>query len=597
VCVSSVRRLPCLALAIVAGLLGCATLFAVLGRPPPARAAGAGTTHDFPGCGATIQACINTAADGDTIRILTGTYQTTLVLTRPVSLTGVSSAAVILRAPEFQRVLSIGGASISGSVVISGLTMVDGFGGAQGGGIWIGGNASPLLANLVISGSSAQLGGGVYAAANSLLRLQDVTLMHNTAITGGGAYAAGSANLAGGQVLTNTASAGRGGGVYVAGDSVINAGLFQANQCTAVGCRGGGLYVSGTLALTGTQFISNASLHLGGGAATDGPAALTGALFRGNSANAGGGLAALAGVALTGTDFISNTVDSEGGGAGIMGQATVIGGLFQGNQCTQSNCGAGGLLAFPALALTGTRFIANSAQGSAGGVFASSDLILLGSHGASILPAACASGPCAAGGPPASDRRVSIANAWFVANSAGTSGGGLAHALGEAEVVNTLFAGNQAGQGGAAVLVHTASQFRLLHATIASAPASSGSAMLVVSDGAIAVTNTLFSGYAIGLERQTGSAAEDYNLFSGPGLPYSGTVNSGGNSLNGAAGFANPAAGDFRLGPGSDAIDRGTNAGVVFDAFGAPRPIGPGFDIGFHEFDPVRRLYLPLVMR
>ncbi|MDX1437067.1 MAG: right-handed parallel beta-helix repeat-containing protein [Anaerolineales bacterium] len=51
--------------------------------------------------------------------------------------------------------------------------------------------------------------------------------------------------------------------------------------------------------------------------------------------------------------------------------------------------------------------------------------------------------------------------------------------------------------------------------------------------------------------------------------------------------FVNAAAGDFRLKPGSPAIDAGTSLGdVPTDLAGSPRPGGAGFDIGAYEFHP-----------
>lgn len=51
--------------------------------------------------------------------------------------------------------------------------------------------------------------------------------------------------------------------------------------------------------------------------------------------------------------------------------------------------------------------------------------------------------------------------------------------------------------------------------------------------------------------------------------------------------FFNLADGDFRLLPGSPAINAGTSTfAPSFDIWGRPRPIGAGYDIGAHEFDP-----------
>jgi hypothetical protein len=70
-----------------------------------------------------------------------------------------------------------------------------------------------------------------------------------------------------------------------------------------------------------------------------------------------------------------------------------------------------------------------------------------------------------------------------------------------------------------------------------------------------------------------------------------------GDSSPGGAGRANPAAGDYRLALGSAARDAGVDFGFSTDFFGSPRPLGPGFDTGYHEYDPVWRLFLALVRR
>jgi hypothetical protein len=55
--------------------------------------------------------------------------------------------------------------------------------------------------------------------------------------------------------------------------------------------------------------------------------------------------------------------------------------------------------------------------------------------------------------------------------------------------------------------------------------------------------------------------------------------------------FLSAATGDYRLAPGSAAIDKGTAsfAGAsapAVDAWGTPRPQGAGFDVGAHEWKP-----------
>lgn len=62
--------------------------------------------------------------------------------------------------------------------------------------------------------------------------------------------------------------------------------------------------------------------------------------------------------------------------------------------------------------------------------------------------------------------------------------------------------------------------------------------------------------------------------------------------------FRHAAGGDYRLQEGSPCVDAGTPQGAPSeDVKGIPRPIGPGYDMGAHEFFEFFEMYLPLVMR
>ena len=374
----------------------------------------------YPGaapCNTSLQACIDGATAGDTIVIQAGTYVTSFTLNKAVSLTGVSSATVILHALPDTRVLEVTGAAISNSVVISGLTFTGGsLAGSNcsascGGGVLLRGSAQPLLLNVIITGNSAWDGGGLYAASGSLLRMTNS------------------------QVLSNT-SGNAGGGALVIGAAMLNGGLFQGNQCTLDGCNGGGLRTFSILALTGTQFLSNSASATGGGVSAFGAATLNGGLFQGNAASQGGGLFANDTLALTGTQFFSNTAGFYGGAVRAWGAVVVNGGLFQANQCTQASCSGGGLSALTSVALSGTQFISNTSNESGGGAYSAGATVL---DGGLFQANQCTQGGCQGGGL-YTISTLTPTRTQFLSNSARLGGGGVL--AGAGVLTGGLFQGN-----------------------------------------------------------------------------------------------------------------------------------------------------------
>jgi nitrous oxidase accessory protein NosD len=118
---AGLRRMGYCLLPVLLGAGAALALLLITGAP--ARPAYAGT---FPACGATIQACIDAAQAGDTIFIPAGDYTESLTLNKAVSLTGQLSGTTFLHALPNTRVLTVTGAAVNSSVVISGLTFTGG---------------------------------------------------------------------------------------------------------------------------------------------------------------------------------------------------------------------------------------------------------------------------------------------------------------------------------------------------------------------------------------------------------------------------------------------------------------------------------------
>ena len=323
-------------------------------------------------CG-TIQCMIDAAHDGDTIIIPAGTYTESLTLSKSVSLTGVNSDTTIIHAVAGQRVLTVTGATITNSVVISGLTFMAGLA-DKGGGILIEQQARPIIRNLLLYNNRADQGGGLYSYGP--VSMIDTRVISNGAIHGGGgAYAGMTATLTGGEFIANDSWA-DGGGAYLVQAAIITGTQFRNNH----GSNGGGLFADlntypGPWVLTNTEFLGNAA-QAGGGAALFGTSQITvqidGGRFENNTSSTYGGGLLGDRVRLSGTRFISNSAVSSGGGA-LVYDASVTDSLFERNAISTGD--GGGLMAHNLL-LRHTTFVSNTASGNGGGLFASEAVTL-----------------------------------------------------------------------------------------------------------------------------------------------------------------------------------------------------------------------------
>jgi|SRR5579859_187669 len=467
-------RLGVVAATLLAGLMACGALLAVMSGPVPAALAAGPVIYPSLSapCNTTLQACIDGTTAGATIQVQAGTYVTNgLTLNKAVSLTGVSRATVILHALPNQRVLTVTGALVNSSVIISGLTFADGHavGGACpagcGGALLITDTAQPLLVNLIITGSLADhFGGGLYADTGSPLVMSGVVVRNNSASSrgggasaqenvtlnggafehdqctglcsaGGGLFANGNLTLTGTQFLNN-ASVALGGGAIVNGSATLNGGLFQNNQCTGSGCGGGGgLLVNRALTATNTQFLNNIDLFAGGARAY-GNVTLNGGLFENNQCVAagcqGGGLSA-GNLAVTLTEFLSNTSVSDGGGA-VGLNVTLNGARFQNNQCTGAGCDGGGLFTFGDLSATNSSFLNNQADSQGGGSSSQRNVTLNGG--------VYANNQSRFGGGLFAGLNITATHSQFLSNTSADNGGGLI-TLHKITIDGGLFQGNR----------------------------------------------------------------------------------------------------------------------------------------------------------
>jgi len=276
-------------------------------------------------------------------------------------------------------------------------------------------DTSVILSNVTISNGTSNVGGGIYALGS--LTLNNVNIYSNTASWGGGVYIDGhvltiisgtwqrnSASIIGGALASQASAASISGTVFISNTADRGAGLANVNNISGT--------IFGMLLMTNVQVLSNTApltTGLGAGIYNDGYLILTNGLVNYNrSGGTAGGLynsALTATVAITGSQFVSNTA-SNGGGGGIFnyspmiltntiiqsntatgggginnnnGTVTMTGGLIAYNTATQSGGSGGGVRSSPYLKLVGVTVRNNYSAGSGGGVLASGQLILVDS--------------------------------------------------------------------------------------------------------------------------------------------------------------------------------------------------------------------------
>jgi hypothetical protein len=210
-----------------------------------------------PHCLATIQAALDAAGDGDTIRVAPGTYAGGIVVTKNVALVG--AAAPATRISGGGPVVTIGSATAAPTVLLVGLTIT--------GGSATGNPQAPLCGPDVPAcgpgyPESTALGGGVEAFPGT-----NVTIVRS-AITG------------------NTAAPGR-------STSSVKAVCPGPAPCPASFSAGAGIDNWGTMTLIGTTVSDNHAASVqsnGGGIASERHSSLTllGSRVVGNSASAAG---------------------------------------------------------------------------------------------------------------------------------------------------------------------------------------------------------------------------------------------------------------------------------------------------------------------
>lgn len=186
-----------------------------------------------------LQAAINVAEPGSTLRLCPGTFRvtSTLLIEKDLILAGSGADATILDGEGQIRVLAVGGER---TVTVRDLTITRGFaaGEERGGGIVNSGELT--LHRMTVSFCEAEKGGGVALFLGSTLTMLASTIERNTARDdGGGISNDGTVIMNEGSFVTNNAAGDQGGGIMtLVGPLTMNGGSFVTEN-TAL--DGGGI--------------------------------------------------------------------------------------------------------------------------------------------------------------------------------------------------------------------------------------------------------------------------------------------------------------------------------------------------------------------
>jgi len=533
------------------------TLLCLLAMPTPLAQADPGILFVAPSgdcgsanpCYSTIQAAVDAASPGDEIRIAAGVY--TDMSVRPKN--DITTTGVVTQVVYISKTLTIyGGYTLSNwttAYPISNPTTLDAQG--QGRVLYITGHISPVIEGLRITGGDALgLGGSDEQYCDLFL-----------AGAGGGIYIiTATTTISNSEVFSNT-GARCGGGLYLhRSPAKLYSNTIISNNSTGEYAMGGGLYLYQSPAILQKNTIaSNTAREYGGGLLImESTADLSENTIVSNTVSgsngSGGGLCLAGGATTISRNTVTANVARVGGGLYLLGGT----GTLRGNTIMSNIAYEGGGMYTGSDAYTyeGNRVISNIAT-RGGGLYIGNSVALYGDV--------------------------------IISNSA-DFGGGLYLHWSQSTMTNTIIADNRATTNGGGLYLLSSSP-RLLHTTIARNTSGDGSGIYVTNFAtaysAVMLTNTILTSHTVGIS-VTGGNTVTMNAVLWYGTPV--TVSQATtatvimqNQHLGDPALVDPNEGNYHIGPGSAAADKGVDAGVYDDIDGDSRPSGAGYDLGADE--------------
>lgn len=285
-----------------ASLLVC-LLVTGLWAPATSRAA---TIISVPGDYPTIQAAIDAAADGDTIRVSPGTYGERVdTLSKRITLESVSgAAATTIDAGGYGTAVKMD-AGPGETPVLRGFTIKGGGGPGDGGGVIVTGGPALIEDNWIVDNTGCIAAGVAAYASEATIRDNRIASNTQWCADGGGIFigAAGTVQVVGNTIEDNSSGSGGGIGMNAAGAPVIVGNIIRRNHATG---EGGGLS------------LGNHS-----------DATITNNLIVDNEAFRGGAMAALVPMGTIGPTMVNNTI---AGNTASEGAAVYLSGFHAGSR-------------------------------------------------------------------------------------------------------------------------------------------------------------------------------------------------------------------------------------------------------------------------
>lgn len=561
----------------------------------------------YPGCTlvfTNVQAALDAATGGETIKVATGTY--TDVHARPrrdtLSTGAVTQVAYISQTVHLQggytttnwrtpypvtqpttldaqrqgRVVYVTGAI---SPTLEGLRVAggdaDGIGGCMdaGGGVHVI-SSSVTMRDCQVSGSSALNGGGVGLCYGRLM-LQDSTVTANGPAYGGGGMFTwySTATLESSAIVTNYATAYGGGAWLLYSDITLSDTVVISNTSDDDG--GGLMAQSSTGTFVECTVSHNAAEETGGGLMLwSGAYTVAETLVVSNTSLEGAGLAVWGTIVLSGNTIARNAATSFGGGVYLLEADALLTSNLIASNTVRSSRGGGLLLEESTVSSTGNIVVSNTVGRPLGGLVFGGGMSLWDSSG--------------------------TFNGDTIAYNTCYGLGGAAYMYrSPATMTNMLIHDNFAGDAGSGVYVHQVygQPLQLVHSTIARNAGGDGSGVLL-SDAffpaysSVYLTNTILVSHTVGITVAAGSTATLEATLWGAGAWANeadwggpGTILTGTPTRNHweQPSFVAPDAGNYHLRSDSAAVDRGVDAGVTTDVDGDPRPTGAAPDLGADE--------------